>query len=145
MVSLVCKIRLGTSEAGLRYLMQSMKFPYPEVPLYNDHSVKISLSTGGEALRGFRSFSLSWQRLDVHQAYVIRKLAEDALDSGDGLIYATVNRGWNGLGPAQDWIDVKGYPNIPSAPSVPNTRGFVSDTFTLIGQGLIIVNDPSTA
>lgn len=145
MPSLICKIRLGTTEAGLRYLMQAMKIPYPELPLYNDHSTKVILSTGGEALRGFRSASLTWDRLDAQQAYIIRQLAEDAIDSGDGLIYASVNRAWNRSGFIQDWIDVKGYPNLPSAPPVSNTRGYVTDSFTLIIGGLVIVNDPSTA
>lgn len=142
---MICKIRLGTTEATLRYLMQAMKLPYPELPLYNDHSVKVTLSTGGQALRGFRSTSLTWHRLNAHEAFVIRKIAEDSVDSADGLIYATVNRAWNRSGEIQDWIDIKGYPNFPSAPSVANTRGFTTDVFTLNIGGLIIVNDPSTA
>lgn len=144
---MICKIRLGITEAGLRYLIQAMKIPYPFLPLYNDHSTKVTLATGGEALRGFRSSSLTWEKgvLDWHQAYMIRQLAEDAIDSGDGLIYATVNRAWNRSGDGQDWIDVKGYPNLPSAPPVSNTRGYVPDSFTLIIGGLVIINDPSTA
>lgn len=142
---MICRIRLGITEATLRYMIQAMKIPYPELPLYNDHSTKIALSTGGEALRGFRSASLTWDRLGAQQAFIIRQLAEDAIDSGDGFIYATVNRAWNRSGLIQDWVDVKGYPNLPSAPSVSNTRGYVTDSFTLIIGGLIIINDPSTA
>lgn len=142
---MICKIRLGITEAGMRFMIQAMKMPYPELPLYNDHSTKVALSTGGEALRGFRSTSLTWDRLDAHQAYTIRKIAEDAIDSGDGMIYATINRAWNRSGDIQDWIDIKGYPNIPSAPSVSNTRGFTTDSFTLVINNVVIVNDPSTA
>jgi len=141
----ICKIRVGTTEASMRYLIQAMKIPYPELLLYNDHSEKVSLTTGGEALRGFKSASLTWDQLDLHGAFRIRQLAEDAIASADGMMYATVNRAWNRSGDAQDWIDVKGYPNIPSAPPVSNTRGVVTDSFTLSITGLVVVNDPSTA
>lgn len=141
---MICRIRLGITEAGMRYMIQNMKMPYPELPLYNDHSTKVELSNGGEALRGFRSVSLTWDQLDWHQAYIIRQLAEDAI-AASGLIYATINRAWNRSGDGQDWIDVKGYPNFPSAPSVSNTKGYVTDSFTLTIGGLTIVNDPSTA
>ena len=142
---MICKIRLGTTEATLRYMIQAMKIPYPELPLYNDHSTKVTLSTGGEALRGFRSTSFSWEQLDWHQAYMIRQLAEDAIDSADGMIYATVNRAWNRSGDGQDWIDIKGYPNLPTASPVANTKGRGTSSFTLTIGGLLIINDPSTA
>lgn len=142
---MICKIRLGTTEATLRYMIQAMKIPRPELPVYNDHATKVQLSNGGEALRGFVSASLTWDRLDAHQAYMIRQIAEDAIASADSLIYATVNRAWNRSGDRQDWIDVKGYPNQPSAAPVSNTLGNVTSSFTLVINNLLIVNDPSTA
>lgn len=53
---MACKIRLNTTE-----VMQSMKLPCPELPLHNDHSVKIPLLTGK------RSASLVWHRLDAYE------------------------------------------------------------------------------
>ena len=87
---MICKIRLAVTEALLAqgYIIENWRIPSHSLPVYNDHSQKVATSDGGQALRGFRSFSLSWDTLDHLQRRTLRRIAEEALDSGDGLIYA---------------------------------------------------------
>jgi hypothetical protein len=103
----------------------------------------VTTSDGGEALRGFRSFSLTFDTLDQLQRRTLRRIAEEALDSADGLLYATVDRGWNGAGPLDDWIDVSGQAHIPAITPIGNSDGKASGSVTLIVGNLTIVNDPA--
>ena len=141
---MICKIRLATSEALLAKgaLVYAWGVPAPSLPIYNDHSAKALLSDGGQSLRGYASVSLTWDRLTWYQAYIIRKLAEDAIDAG-GVLYATVNRAWNRKGMGSDWIDVSGKPHIPDGTPAGNTDGLLSDGFTLFLNNLTIESDPS--
>lgn len=142
---MIRKIRLAITEAGLEKgsMLYAWRLPIPTLSLYNDHSTKIPLSDGGQALRGFASVSLTWDRLTWDQARTVRKLVEDAIDGG-GLLYASVNRGWNRSGGADDWIDVSGKPHIPDGTAAGNTQGRVSDGVSLLLNALSVVNDPSS-
>jgi hypothetical protein len=143
---MICKIRLAVTEAllGKGYLIQNWRIPSPSLPVYNDHSQKVGTSDGGEALRGFRSFSLTWDTLDQLQRRTLRRIAEEALDSADGLIYCTIDRGWNGAGPIDDWIDVSGQVHIPAITPIGNSNGLASAGITLVVGNLTIENDPAS-
>ncbi len=142
---MICNIRLATTEAKLAngYLVWNWRLPTPSLPVYNDHSQKVATSDGGEALRGFRSFSLTFDTLDQLQRRTLRRIAEEALDSADGKIYATVDRGWNGAGPLDDWLDVSGEAHIPTISPIGNTNGLASGSVTLVVGNLTIVQDPA--
>lgn len=143
---MICKIRLAVTEALLAqgYIIENWRIPSPSLPVYNDHSQKVATSDGGQALRGFRSFSLSWDTLDHLQRRTLRRIAEEALDSGDGLIYATIDRGWNGAGPIDDWIDVSGQVHIPNITPIGNSNGLASAGVTLVVGNLTIEADPAS-
>jgi hypothetical protein len=143
---MICKIRLATTSAGLAkgYLIMNWRLPSPTLPIYSDHSVNVATSDGGDALRGFRSFSLSWDTLNALQRRVVRRIAEEGLDSADNLLYATVDRGWNGAGPEGDWIDVSGQVHIPAITPIGNSNGLASSGVTLFVGNLTIVNDPAS-
>lgn len=144
---MICKIRLALTQAGLStgYLVQALKVTRPDLPVYNDHSSKVALSNGGQALRGFRSVSLTWDAnvLDWHQAWRIRDLVDRAVSDGTPL-YATVNRAWNRSGDGQDWIDVSGAPHFPDGIPTSRTRGRMTDSFTLVINALETINDPAS-
>lgn len=142
---MICKIRLATTEALLAqgYLIQNWRIPSPSLPIYLDHSVSVATSDGGEALRGFRSFSLTFDILDQLQRRTLRRIAEEALDSADGLIFATVDKGWAGIGPEGSWIDVSGNVHIPTITPIGNSNGLASGGVTLIVGNLTIVQDPA--
>lgn len=143
---MICKIRLAVTEALLAqgYIIENWRIPSPSLPVYSDHSQKVATSDGGQALRGFRSFSLSWDTLDHLQRRTLRRIAEEALDSGDGLIYATIDRGWNGAGPIDDWIDVSGQVHIPNIAPIGNSNGLASAGVTLVVGNLTIEADPAS-
>lgn len=142
---MICNIRLAVTEALLArgYLIQNWRLPSPALPIYNDNSVRVTTSDGGEALRGFRSFSLTWDVLDSLQRRTVRRIAEEALDSSGGLIFATLDKGWAGIGPEGSWIDVSGQPHIPAITPVGNSDGLASGGVTLVVNNLTIVNDPA--
>lgn len=143
---MICKIRLAVTQALLAqgYIIENWRIPSPSLPVYNDHSQKVATSDGGQALRGFRSFSLTWDTLDQLQRRTLRRIAEEALDSGDGLIYATIDRGWNGAGPIDDWIDVSGQVHIPDITPIGNSNGLASAGITLVVGNLTIEADPAS-
>jgi hypothetical protein len=143
---MICKIRLATTEAGLAkgYLINNWRIPSPSLPVYNDHSERVATSDGGEALRGFRSFSLTFDTLDQLQRRTLRRIVEEALDSGDGKIYATIDRGWNGAGPIDDWLDVSGEPHLPAIVPIGNSNGLASSGITLVVGNLTIENEPAS-
>lgn len=142
---MICNIRLAVTEALLArgYLIQNWRLPSPGLPIYNDNTVRVATSDGGEALRGFRSFSLTFDVLDFLQRRTLRRIAEESLDSSGGLIFATVDRSWNGAGPDGDWIDVSGQAHIPAITPIGNSDGRASGGVTLIVNNLTIVNDPA--
>ncbi len=141
---MICNIRLATSLAGLAqgYLLV-WRLPTPSLPIFNDHSQKITTSDGGQALRGFRSTSLTWDTLDYVQRRTVRQIAESALDSGDGKIYATISRTWNGAGGLDDWIDISGQVHIPAITPIGNSDGKASSGITLMIGGIEIERDPA--
>jgi hypothetical protein len=143
---MICNIRLATTEAKLAkgYLIWNWRLPTPSLPVYTDHSQKVTTSDGGEALRGFRSFSLTFDTLDHLQRRTLRRLAEESLDSADGKIYATIDRGWGGGGPTDDWIDVSGQAHIPPITPIGNSNGLASGSVTLVVGNLTIENDPAS-
>lgn len=142
---MICKIRLASTLAGLAqgYLMV-WRLPSPSLPIYSDNSANVSTADGGSALRGFRSASLTWDVLDYVQRRAVRKISEDALDSADGKLYATVSRTWNGAGGLDDWIDISGQPHVPAITPIANSNGRASSGITLFIGGIEIENDPAS-
>lgn len=142
---MICNIRLATTEAKLAtgYLIWNWRLPTPSLPVYADHSEKVGTSDGGEAVRGFRSFSLTFDTLDHLQRRTLRRVAEEALDSADGKLYATVDRGWGGGGPIDDWIDVSGQVHLPTITPIGNSNGLASGSVTLVVGNLTIEADPA--
>lgn len=142
----LCNIRLATTEAGLAkgYLMHSWQLPAPALPVYADHSVKVALANGGQAIRGFRSFSLTWDRLTDHQANVLRALVEAALDTANEVIFATIDFGWDGTQAPGYFVDVSGEPHIMDNTPAGNTWGRARDGVTLFVNNLTDVNNPAS-
>ena len=143
---MICDIRLAVTEALLArgYLIQNWRLPTPSLPVYSDHSQIVTTSDGGQSLRGFRSFSLTFDTLDFLQRRTLRRIAEEGLDSADGLLFATVDRGWGGGGPIDDGIDVSGQVHIPQITPIGNSDGLASGGVTLVVGNLTIVNDPAS-
>lgn len=143
---MVYDIRLATTEAGLSigYLIYSWGLPEPQLPQYQDHASRSPLSSGGEALRGHSSVSLLFEKLTTTQMATLRKLVEDALDSGDGLLYATVDKSWRGDGPTHNWVDIKGEPSIPSATPTGGASATLFENVVLNIRAVEVVNDPAT-
>lgn len=143
---MICKIRLAVTEALLAqgYIIENWRIPSPSLPVYNDHSQKVTTSDGGQALRGFRSFSLTWDVLNSLQRRTLRRIAEESLDSSGGLIFATVDKGWAGIGAIDSWIDVSGQVHIPNIVPIGNSNGLASAGVTLVVGNLTIVNDPAS-
>lgn len=142
---MICNIRLAVTEALLAqgYIIENWRIPSPSLPVYSDHSQKVATSDGGQALRGFRSFSLTWDVLNSLQRRTLRRIAEEALDSSGGLIFATVDKGWAGIGAIDSWIDVSGQVHIPDITPIGNSNGLASAGVTLVVGNLTIVNDPA--
>lgn len=142
----VCNIRIATVEADLStgFLVYSWGIPAPALPIYADHSSRQNKQDGGVALRGFVSSIMQFEGLTTAQIRLLKALVEDSLSSADGLMYATVNRNWGGLGPSNDWIDVKGTPSLSPISPIGNSKAQLADGVTLTINNLTIVNDPWT-
>ena len=142
----ITDIRLATTEAGLSqgYLIFSWNVPEPTLPVYADHQERIDLSDGGQSLRGYRAFTLSWRTLNMAQARVMSALVEAALDTANGVLFATIDKGWNATGTAEQWIDVSGRPLLMRPTSVPGSSGLVFQDVVLTVRNLTIVNDPAS-
>jgi hypothetical protein len=138
-------IRLATSEALLArgYLIYSWGLPMPTLPVYADHSQRVATADGGIALRGYPSFSLTWNRLSAQQARTLRKLVEDAIDAS-GVLWATIDLGWNNSATAGSWVDVYGVPHIPQTSPVGGTMAGAFDSVTLFVNNLTIDNNPAS-
>ena len=144
----LANIRLATTEAGLSkgYLIFSWGLPPPSLPVYADHSAKVALSNGGQAIRGYTSFSLTWDRgvLSNQQAWVLRDLVEAALATGGKQLFATVDYGWNSTNAPGHWVDLKGEPHLGDFTPVGNTGGLLKDQVTLFVNNLTEVNNPAS-
>lgn len=134
--------RLATSQAGLASgNLFLWHIPAPDVPTYKDHAAKTNLANGGQALRGFRSVTWLWNRLPAMAAYTVRRLVTDALED-TGLLYLTIDLGWNGSRPPGTWVDARGVPHIPDiAPASPGAQ--VVDNLVLFVNDVEIVSDPA--
>lgn len=139
-------IRIATTEAGLSngYLVYSWHIPEPSLPIYSDHTARQNKQNGGVALRGFSSVTMQFEGLTTMQIRLLKSLVEDSIASADKLMYATVNRSWGGLGPTNDWIDIKGHPSISAIAPLANTKALIADGVTLTINNITIVNDPWT-
>ena len=138
-----CNVRLATSEAGLAkgYIVQNWRIPEPVLPQYPLQSQVVDLSNGGQARRGFSSFTLFWDRLLFYQARVIFKLASDA---GNGQLYATIDKAWSGGSGLDGWIDVSGYPSVQVLTPTPQSQSGAYDNVSLVLTNLTIINDPAS-
>ena len=134
----LCNIRLATTQAGLTngYLVYSWRLPEPDLPIYADHAVKQPLSHGGQARRGFISFTLTWDRLTEHQARTLRKLVEDAIATAGQLLYATIDFGWNSTEAPNSWHNVSGRPHLADFAPASGTFGRARDSVTLFVNNL---------
>lgn len=95
------------------------------------------------ALRGFESVTMQFERLDASQIRTLKRLVEDALNSS-GILFATVNRNWGGLGPSNDWIDVSGVPSISAISPLGNTKAQLFDGATLTINDITVENENPT-
>lgn len=143
---LITDIRLATTEAGLAngYLVFSWQLPSPTLPVYNDHSARVDLAGGGQSLRGFQNLVFSWDRLGIQQLNVLSALVGAALDTANGVLFATISKGWNGTGKTGDWIDVSGRPHPVRSVPVGGSHGLMFDDVALTLGNLTIVNDPAS-
>ncbi len=142
----VTDTRLATTEAGLSqgYLIWSWNMPLPTLSVYADHQERVDLSDGAQSLRGWRAFTLSWRTLSIAQTRVMAALVEAALDTANGVLFATIDKGWNATGTAEQWIDVSGRPVLMRPTSVPGSGGLVFQDVILTVRNLTIVNDPAS-
>lgn len=144
----LANIRLATTEAGLSkgYLMFSWGLPPPSLPVYADHAAKITLTDGGQAVRGFTSFSLTWDRgvLNSQQVYVLRNLIEAAIATSGKQIFATVDYSWNSTNAPGHWVDCSGFPHLSDYTPAGGTGGLLKDQVTLFVNNLTEVNNPAS-
>lgn len=141
----LCNTRLAETEAGLSrgYIIHSWGLPKPTQPIYQDHSQKVALADGGQALRGWPSVTLIWDRLSITQFRTLRKLVEAAIDN-TGYLYLTVDKSWNGSEGHGYWVDVRGKPTIPDNAPTANTSGMIRDNVVLEINNIESVNDPAS-
>lgn len=140
----LCNTRLAETEAGLAkgYIIHSWGIPKPTQPIYQDHSEKVALTDGGQALRGWPSVTLIWNRLTVSQARTLRKLVEDSIDN-TGFLYLTIDKSWNGSEGLGYWIDVRGRPTIPDPPPMAGTSALLRENVVVTVGNLETINDPA--
>jgi hypothetical protein len=138
----LCNVRLATSQAGLlNGWLNVLGLPEPSQPVKAASSQRVNLSDGGQALRGFESVTLFWDRLEFQQARVLRKLVEDA---GNNVLYVTADGGWDGSRGLGNYVDYSGRAHIPELVPVPSSDGLVYDSVTLFINNLAVVADPAT-
>lgn len=137
-------IRLSLTEAGLArgYLRDSWGVPSPRLAVYNDHSARVELATGGQGLRGYRSVVLLWDRLDVFKMRIISELALAGVTAGE--MWVTFDRSWNGAGSLGDWVDGKGIPVFQDPQPTEGTRNLLYNSIQLTINALTIENDPAS-
>lgn len=142
--------RIATTEAGLAtgYFV-ARRLPMPDLANYTDHQDRPGRSDGGMARHGYKSVNLTWQNLSPKDAVKIRALVQEAIDSATGRLYLTIDRN-DGTNVAPDFIDVYGYPHMPTfssstvLASARNGRR-IFNSVSLLVNNLTIVNDPSEA
>ena len=142
----MANLRLATTEADLSngYVVYSHKLPNPSVVVYNDHSAKTPTSDGGVAENGWKSVQMSFNNLDRFQSHVLRKLVDDALALSAGILWATIDKGWNGASAPNSWVDINGIPAKPVVTPAANSNGILRENVVLTINNVTIDNDPWT-
>ena len=140
------KIRLATTEAALPqgYVIYSHQIPEPSIAVYNDHAQKIGGGDGSQTQHGYASVSMNFTSLDSHQAYILRKLVDDALALSAKVLWVTFDKGWHGSSPPNSWVDGYGFPAIPDIAPSGGSRGALRETITIVINNITIDNDPAT-
>lgn len=83
--------------------------PVPTVAPYNQHTREAFRSQGEQALHGFATMDVLWEKLTSEQAWRIRKFIDDAKD-GSGWLYMTIDLNDDST-PGTQWADVRGKPH----------------------------------
>ena len=138
-------LRLAKSEVLLAkgYIRQSYNLPEPTVAEYTLGSQVVDLTQGGSALRGDRKVILLWQNISADEANDIWVLVNDAIGDTNEF-WVTVDKGWNGSGPVNSWIDVKGVPRLPQIQMAEGTHNLVASQVILQIDDVTVQNDPAS-
>ena len=102
--------RIALTEANLEY----GSFPVyglivPTVAPYVDSAREAFRSQGEQALHGFSSMDILWERLTAEQAWRVRQFIDDA-KTGSGWLYMTIDLNDDST-PGTQWADVRGRPH----------------------------------
>lgn len=141
--------RISLTEAGLATgWLASYHIPPPNKAPFLEGIVAVPQSAGGQAVHGYTTDDLLWDRLDDFQAFRLKKFVTDAI-SGTGYLYMTVSR-TDAHAPGNYWIDIRGRPHrymdLTDSGDIA-ARSEIGrpyyDNFRLFLNNIEIVNDPS--
>lgn len=138
-------IRFAKSETLLAkgYLKSSYQLPEPALASYTLGSQILDLTQGGNAYRGDRKFILLWQNIFTDDAHIIWNIINDAIgDTGE--MWATADKGWNGSGFTNSWIDIKGIPKLPQIVPQENSNGLIVAQLIFQIDNTSVQNDPAS-
>lgn len=141
-----CYYRIALTELGLDtgyFLARGL--PPPELPEYNDFSIRRPASQGGESRQGYKSVSILWRRLDMQQAYILFKIIEDAESisgEGNGTIWLTLPK-VDASAPGQNWIDISGIGQLPNFETELQSNGRTYGSVVLTINAVVVENEPS--
>lgn len=141
--------RISLTEAGLDTgWLAAYKIPPPNKAPFMIGTFEMSQSEGGQAIHGYTTDDMLWNRLDDFQASRLKRFITDAI-AGTGFLYFTVSR-TDAHTPGNYWIDIRGRPHraldLTDSGDIgeraPDGRPYY-ENFMLLLNNIEIVNDPS--
>lgn len=141
--------RFGLVEADLdRGYFAAYDIPLPQLAPLLDSTQESPRSAGGQALHGYTFLELLWTRLNMRQAWRVRRFIDDA-KAATGLLYLTVAQNDAKHGGLY-FVDINGYPHRPREAADDGDMaaravdgGQYIDNYLLLLNNVTIINDPS--
>lgn len=141
--------RISLTEAGLATgWFAAYKLPPPSKAPFLVGLIEIAQSAGGQAIHGYTTDDLLFERLEDFQASRLKRFVTDAI-TGTGYLYMTVSRN-NAHSPGNYWIDIRGRPfrhmDLTDSGDIAARAADGSpyyDNFHIFMNNIEIVNDPS--
>lgn len=131
--------RIATTEPALAYSsFYALGLPVPSLAPPMPGQIELARGDGSQAIHGYRSLELFWDRLGIHYLRLLEGLVQAA---AGGVLYVTYyDRGV--------WVDGRGYPWVPLEREMigplHSLRGrYGEDNYRLYLNNIEIVNNPS--
>lgn len=134
--------RISTTSTLTGQNFFALGLPVPQTPNFQQFSVLVPQSQGGQTRQGYNNLSLLWSELDRYQAFVLKGIVNTVLSAGTPL-YLTVDFS-DGSALPGSFIDISGTPIPLTLIPGGDTQELVYPNVELKVNNCTIVNNPAT-